>query len=152
MSTIEDRLAQLGIILPAESAPAANYANFVLAGSLLFISGKGPAGDSRGKLGADYTTEEGYQFARAAGIEVLAVVKAAAGSLDNVKRVVKAQGFINSSPSFAEHHLVLNGFSDLMAEVFGEKGLHARSVFGANSLRNQLPVIIDSIFEIHSAD
>jgi enamine deaminase RidA (YjgF/YER057c/UK114 family) len=152
MSTIEDRLAQLGIILPAESAPAANYANFVLAGGLLFISGKGPAGDSRGKLGADYTTEEGYQFARAAGIEVLAVVKAAAGSLDNVKQVVKAQGFINASPSFAEHHLVLNGFSDLMAEVFGEKGLHARSVFGANSLRNQLPVIIDSIFEIHSAD
>ncbi|GFN32901.1 RidA family protein [Paenibacillus xylaniclasticus] len=149
MPSIEDKLSQLGIVLPSESAPAANYANAVLAGNLLFISGKGPAGGARGRLGIEYTTDEGYQLARAAAIEVLAVVQAAVGSLEKVKRVVKAQGFINATASFTEHHLVLNGFSDLMADVFGERGVHARSVFGASSLRDGLPVIIDSIFEIY---
>jgi enamine deaminase RidA (YjgF/YER057c/UK114 family) len=150
--TIEERLQQLGLVLPSASEPAAKYANFVLVSSLLFISGKGPIGPDgvspHGKLGQDFTTEQGYQYARQAGIQVLAVVKSALGTLDAVKRVVKVQGFVNATPDFAEHHKVLNGCSDLLIEVFGEKGIHARSVLGANSLRDNLPVIIDSIFEV----
>lgn len=145
---IERRLIELGIVLPQASEPAAKYANCVFSNGLLFVSGKGPAAAPKGKLGLDYSTEEGYQFARQAGIEVLAVLKNALGHLDNVNRVVKAQGFVNADPSFEEHHKVLNGFSDLMLEVFGEKGFHARSVMGASSLRNNLPVIVDSIFEV----
>ncbi|WP_324617934.1 RidA family protein [Cohnella cholangitidis] len=83
-----------------------------------------------------------------AGIEALAVLQSALGSLDKVKRVVKIQDFVNADPQFEEHHKVLNGCSDLMLDVFGDKGLHARSVFGAVSVRNNLPIIIDSIFEI----
>ncbi|MFD1955491.1 RidA family protein [Paenibacillus thailandensis] len=145
---IAERLPAFGIELPAASEPAARYANYVKANGLLFVSGKGPAGQPRGKLGIDYTTEEGCQYARLAGIEVLAVVKSALGSLDHVKKVVKIQGFVNASPDFDEHHKVLNGCSDLMLDVFGpEKGSHARSVFGAVSVRDNLPIIIDSIFE-----
>ena len=149
---IEARLQQMGIALPTASEPAAKYANFVQVGSLLFISGKGPTGNGgvlpKGKLGQEFTTEEGYQYARQAGIEVLAVVKSALGTLDAVKRVVKVQGFINATPDFEEHHKVLNGCSDLFIDVFGETGVHARSVLGAASLRANLPVIIDSIFEV----
>lgn len=135
-------------MLPAASEPAAKYANYVLSNGLLFVSGKGPAGNPKGKLGLDFTTEEGYLYARLAGIEVLAVLKDALGSLEHVKRVVKVQGLINAVPTFEEHHKVLNGFSDFMMEVFGEKGMHARSVLGANSLRDNLPIIVDSIFEV----
>jgi enamine deaminase RidA (YjgF/YER057c/UK114 family) len=145
---IEGRLEQLGIVLPEASDPAAKYANFVIVNGLLFVSGKGPAGKPKGKLGKDFTTEEGYQFARQAGIEVLAVLKAGLGSLDKVKRVVKVQGFVNADPNFEEHHKVLNGFSDLLTEVFGEKGTHARSVLGASSVRDNLPIIVDSIFQV----
>lgn len=109
---------------------------------------KGPDTSERGKLGSDFTTEQGYDFARNAGLEVLAVVRDVLGSLDRVKRVVKVQGFINASASYQEHHKVLNGFSDLMMEVFGDQGVHARSVFGAVSVRDNLPLIIDSIFQV----
>lgn len=146
--TVADRLNELGIVLPVASEPAAKYANFVRVHNLLFVSGKGPAGNPKGKLGEDYTTEEGQWFARQAGIEVLAVLQSALKSLDQVRRVVKIQGFVNAAPHFEEHHKVLNGCSDLMLEVFGEKGVHARSVFGAVSIRDNLPLIIDSIFEI----
>jgi enamine deaminase RidA (YjgF/YER057c/UK114 family) len=150
--SIEDRLTQLGIILPQASNPAAAYTNYVLVNGLLFVSGKGPSGiggvKPKGKLGQEYTTEEGYEYTRQAGIEVLAVVKAALGSLNSVKRVVKIQGFVNATPHFEEHHKVLDGCSKLMADVFGEKGVHARSVMGAVSLRDNLPIIIDSIFEV----
>ncbi|WP_169086757.1 RidA family protein [Paenibacillus sp. PL91] len=143
-----DRLESLGIILPNASEPAAKYANYVKVNGLLFVSGKGPAGNPKGKLGKDFTTEEGYQFARQVGIEILAVLKSALGSLNNVKRVVKIQGFVNADSNFEEHHKVLNGCSDLMLDVFGEKGVHARSVFGAVSVRDNLPIIVDSIFEV----
>ncbi|QUL56388.1 RidA family protein [Paenibacillus tritici] len=146
--TVMDRLEALGIVLPNASEPAAKYANFVEVNGLLFVSGKGPSGKPSGKLGIDYTTDEGYQFARQTGIEILAVLNSALGSLEKVKRVVKIQGFINADPYFEEHHKVLNGCSDLMLDVFGEKGIHARSVLGAVSLRDNLPVIVDSIFEI----
>lgn len=146
--TVADRLVELGIILPKASEPAARYANCVQANGLLFMSGKGPAGNPKGKLGVDFTTEEGYKFARQTGIEILAVLQSELGSLDRVKRVVKLQGFVNAGPQFEEHHKVLNGCSDLMLDVFLEKGLHARSVFGAVSVRNNLPIVIDSIFEV----
>ncbi|HVU12371.1 MAG TPA: RidA family protein [Phototrophicaceae bacterium] len=148
----EERLKALGIVLPEASNPAAKYTNFVEVNGLLYVSGKGPAGHDgvkpRGKLGREYTTEQGYRYARQAGIEVLAVVKLALGSLDKVKRVVKIQGNVNADPDFEEHHKVVDGCSDLMVEVFGEKGLHARAVVGASSLRDNLPVVIDSIFEV----
>ncbi|MBY0119638.1 RidA family protein [Paenibacillus sp. FSL H8-0317] len=145
---IEARLNELGIILPQASAPAAKYANAVIVNGIMYVSGKGPDTSERGKVGADFTTEQGYEFARNAGLEVLAVVRDVLGSLDRVKRVVKVQGFINASASYQEHHKVLNGFSDLMMEVFGDQGVHARSVFGAVSVRDNFPLIIDSIFQV----
>jgi len=150
MSTdlIENRLRDLQIILPEASDPAAKYANFVIVNGLIFVSGKGPAGNPKGKLGSEFTTQQGYDFARQTGLEVLAVLKAALGSLDRVKRAVKVQGFVNASADFEEHHKVLNGFSDLLIEVFDDKGVHARSVFGANSVRDNLPIIVDSIFQV----
>jgi enamine deaminase RidA (YjgF/YER057c/UK114 family) len=145
--TISNRLESLGIVLPNASEPAAKYANYVKVNGLLFVSGKGPAGNPKGKIGKDFTTKEGYLFAKQAGIEVLAVLKSALGSLENIKRVVKIQGFVNADPKFEEHHKVLNGCSDLMLDVFGDKGIHSRSVFGAVSVRDNLPIIVDSIFE-----
>ncbi len=156
MSSIEKRLEELGINLPEASEPAAHYLNVVQVNGLLFVSGKGPSGSGgvrpKGKLGKEYTTEQGYQYARQAGIEVLAVLKSALGSLDRVKRVVKIQGFVNAAPQFEDHHKVPDGCSDLMYEVFGEKGGHARSVLGAMSLRGNLPVVIDSVFEVDGED
>ncbi|MGN7456019.1 RidA family protein [Paenibacillus pasadenensis] len=148
MGQIEEHLLCLGITLPLASNPAASYTNFVIVNGLLFVSGKGPSGNPKGKLGKDYNTRDGYEFARQTGIEVLAVLKEGLGSLDKVKRVVKVQGFVNAEPDFEEHHLVLNGFSELMFEVFEDKGIHARSVFGATSVRGNLPIIVDSIFEV----
>jgi enamine deaminase RidA (YjgF/YER057c/UK114 family) len=145
---VKNRLNSLGILLPEASEPAAKYANFVQVNGLLFVSGKGPVGAPKGKLGKDFSTEQGYQFAWQTGIEILAVLNSALGSLEKVKRVVKIQGFVNADPYFEEHHKVLNGCSDLMLNVFGEKGIHARSVLGAVSVRDNLPIIVDSIFEI----
>jgi len=148
--TAMERLQALGIVLPEASNPAARYTNCVLAGGLLYISGKGPSGKPIGKLGIDYTTAEGDRYARLAGLEVLAVLAEALGSLNRVKQVVKIQGFVNAGPEFEEHHKVLDGCSDLMLDVFGGRGVHARSVLGASSIRDNLPVIIDSVFEIES--
>lgn len=144
---VSQRLEQLGIVLPPPSNPAAKYANFVKINGLLYISGKGPTGEPKGKLGDEYSTEEGYNFARETGLEILSVVQSALGSLDHVKKVIKIQGFVNAIPEFEEHHKVLNGCSDLMLQVFEpEIASHARSVFGAISLRDNLPIIVDSIF------
>jgi len=100
-----------------------------------------------GKLGDKYTVEQGYEFAKVTGLNMLAAVKLELGSLNRVTRVIKLQGFINTVDEFKQHPEVLDGCSDLMLEVFGDKGIHARSVFGANSLRGDLPIFIDSIFE-----
>ncbi|MFB8373793.1 RidA family protein [Paenibacillus taichungensis] len=145
---IQTRLDELGIVLPQASTPAAKYTNAVIVNGIMYVSGKGPDTLERGKLGEQFSTEQGYEFARNAAIEVLAVVQEVLGSLDRVKRVVKVQGFINATASYEEHHKVLNGFSDLMLDVFGEQGVHARSVFGAVSVRDNLPLIIDSIFQV----
>lgn len=146
--SIESRLESLGIVLPKASNPQASYTNFVIVNGLMFVSGKGPTGNPKGKLGSDFSTGQGHHFARLTGIEVLAVLKDALGTLDKVKRVVKVQGFVNAEPTFEEHHKVLDGFSELMFEVFQDKGVHARSVFGAVSVRDNLPIIVDSIFEV----
>ncbi|MFN8419450.1 MAG: RidA family protein [Anaerolineae bacterium] len=152
MAGAEERLQALGIVLPQVSSPAARYTNYVIVNGLLFVSGKGPLGSNgvkpKGKLGREFYTQQGYQFARQAGIEVLSVVRDALGSLDKVKRVVKVQGFINADPQFEEVHKVLDGCSDLLIEVFGEQGIHARSVMGAATLRDNLPLVVDIIFEV----
>ena len=149
---IEDRLIELEIRLPPASNPAANYTNCVQTGSLLFVSGKGPlpqeGAPPKGKLGREYSTKDGYEFARLTALDILAAVKLELGSLDRVRSVVKLQGFVNATSDFEEHPKVLNGASDLMVEVFSERGVHARSVLGAVSLRAGLPIIIESVFEV----
>ncbi len=149
---IETRLKELGIELPPASNPAANYTNCVRTGSLLFVSGKGPlpveGTAPKGKLGAEFETAQGYGFARSAGLDILAAVQLELGTLDRVVRVVRLQGFVNATAEFEEHPQVLNGCSDLMVEVFGPKGVHARSVLGAVSVRANLPVIVESQFEV----
>ena len=149
---IDERLEEIGVQLPAASNPAANYANCVQTGSLLFVSGKGPlprrGEPPKGRLGGEFSTDQGYEFARLTALDILAAVKLELGSLDRVKRVVKLQGFVNATPDFEEHPRVLNGASDLMVEVFAERGVHARSVLGATSLRAGLPIVIEAVFEV----
>lgn len=149
---IEARLKTLHITLPTASSPVANYVNAVQTGNLLFLSGKGPlqadGTNITGKVGVDLTLEQGYQAARLVGINQLAVLKAELGSLDRVKRIVKVLGMVNCSPDFADHPKVINGFSDLMVEVFGEKGKHARSAVGMNALPANIAVEIELIVEI----
>jgi enamine deaminase RidA (YjgF/YER057c/UK114 family) len=149
---IDKKLTELGIELPVASDPQGSYTNCVQTGNLLFVSGKGPVAGltevPKGKLGQEFSVEQGYQFARITGLDILAAVKLELGSLNQVSRVVKLQGFVNAAENFLDHPKVLDGCSDLMAEIFGEKGIHARSVFGATSVRADLPIIIDSIFEI----
>jgi enamine deaminase RidA (YjgF/YER057c/UK114 family) len=148
----EQKLKELGIELPQGSAPAANYANAVRSGNLLFIAGKAPLPVNgklpKGRLGREFTTEEGYQFARSACIDLIAVMKNELGSLDKVARVVELQGAINADENFEDHAKVMNGASDLLVQVFGEKGVHARSVLGASSLRSGVPIVIKAVVEI----
>lgn len=148
----EKRLKQLGITLPAVSSPVATYVNAVQTGNLLFLSGKGPqAVDGKrpsGKLGRDYTVEQGYAHARSTGLDLLAVMRSELGSLDRVKRIVKLFGMVNCTPEFTEPPWVINGCSDLMVEVFGEKGRHARSAVGMNALPMGIPVEIEMIVEV----
>ena len=149
----EKRLKALGIELAAVSAPVANYVNAVRTGSLLFLAGKGgpPGADGKrpqGKLGREFTVEQGYQHARATGHEILSVIRHELGSLDKVKRVVKVLGMVNAVPEFQEHPKVINGCSDLFVEVFGDKGRHARSAVGMGSLPMGIPVEIEVIVEV----
>lgn len=148
----EQRVKELGISLPSGSAPAANYANAVRTGNLLFIAGKAPLPQDgklpKGRLGREYTAEQGYDFARSAALDLVAVMRAELGSLDRVARIVEVQGFLNAVPEFEDHAKVLNGCSDFLVEVFGERGVHARSVLGASSLRGGLPVILKAVVEV----
>jgi enamine deaminase RidA (YjgF/YER057c/UK114 family) len=149
---IEQRVKDLGISLPSGTAPAANYANAVRTGSLLFISGKAPLPENgklpKGKLGREFSVEDGYRFARSAAIDLLAVMKAELGSLDRVARIIEVQGFLNTVEDFEDHAQVLNGCSDLLVDIFGSKGVHARSVLGVNSLRGGLPVVLKAVVEV----
>src|SRR5262245_28515577 len=148
----EQRIRKLSIELPSGSAPAANYANAVRTGNLLFIAGKAPLPEDgrlpKGRLGREFSAEDGYRFARSAALDLIAVMRAELGSLDKVARVVEIQGFLNAVPEFEDHAKVLNGCSDLLVEVFGAKGVHARSVLGASSLRGGLPVILKGVVEV----
>ncbi|MCB0580011.1 MAG: RidA family protein [Phaeodactylibacter sp.] len=149
---IEARLQELGIELPDAATPVANYVNAVRAGNLLFLAGKGPnkpeGGYVTGKLGESLTVEEGYAAARLAGISQLAVLKAELGGLDKVKRIVKVTGMVNATPDFTNHPEVVNGFSDLMVEVFGEKGKHARAAVGMASLPRGIAVEVEMVVEV----
>ena len=148
----EKRLRQLGIELPEAPSPVANYVNAVRAGNLLFLSGKGPSTVDglrpAGKLGREFNLEQGYKFARSTGLALLAVMRAELGSLDRVRRVVKLLGMVNAVPEFTDQPKVINGCSDLLVEVFGERGRHARSAVGMGSLPNGIPVEIEAVVEI----
>ncbi|MPL85458.1 enamine deaminase RidA (YjgF/YER057c/UK114 family) [Rhodobacter sp. 140A] len=151
MSLIETRLAELGLELPPAPAPAANYVPFVRTGNQLFVSGQissDAAGLIMGRLGADLSIEEGAAAARRCGLALIAQARAALGDLDRVTRVVKLVGFVNSTPEFTDQPKVVNGASDLMVEVFGEIGRHARSAVAAPSLPLGVAVEIEAIFEV----
>ncbi len=150
----EARLKELGLSLPPQPRPMANYVSAVRTGSLLYLAGHGPLGDdgkpiSRGKLGRDLTVEEGYRAARQTALNALVTLRTELGSLDRVRRIVKVLGMVNADPDFQKTPQVINGFSDLMVEVFGESiGKHARSAVGMATLPNSIPVEIESIFEV----
>jgi enamine deaminase RidA (YjgF/YER057c/UK114 family) len=143
----DEKLREMGIELPTASAPAANYVKAVRVGNLLFLSGHAAVSGFRGKLGKDMTTDDGYQAARSTAISVIATLKQELGDLNKVKRVIKVMGMVNSTPEYAEQHLVMNGFSDLIVAVFGEKGKHARSAVGMGALPFNFAVEIDLIVE-----
>ena len=148
----EEKLEELDITLPQSPEPVANYVNAVRTGNLLFLAGKGPKhSDGReitGKLGGNLNTEEGYEAARLTAINQLAVLKATLGDLNKVKRIVKVLGMVNADPSFVEHSQVINGFSDLMVAVFGDRGRHARAAVGMASLPRGQAVEIEMIVEV----
>lgn len=155
MSTIDTRLAALGITLPQAAAPIANYVPAVLTGNLLVISGQlclGPDGKlaarHTGKLGADVSAEAGVEAARFCTINLLAQAKAALGSLDRIVRCVRLGGFINCTPDFATLPVIMNGASDLMVEVLGDAGRHARSTVGMVQLPLSAAVEIEAMFEV----
>ncbi|MEQ8348249.1 MAG: RidA family protein [Sneathiellaceae bacterium] len=151
--TVDARLKELGIVLPDAPAPAANYVPFTLEGGILYVSGQVPFRDGRiaysGKVGIDLPVEEGQAAARTCAINVLAQARAACGGdLDRVKRVLKLGGFVNAGPDFADHPKVINGASDLMVEVFGDAGRHARFAVGAGSLPLNCAVEVEAIFAL----
>ena len=148
----EARLAELGIELPVPPSPVANYVNGVQAGNLIFLAGKGPLSpdgtEVRGKLGSDLTIEQGYAAARTTAINQLAVLKAMLGDLSRVVRVVKVLGMVNAEPDFVDQPAVINGFSDLIVEVFGERGRHARAAVGMVTLPRGQAVEIELVVEV----
>jgi enamine deaminase RidA (YjgF/YER057c/UK114 family) len=150
----EARIQELKLTLPSTPKPMAKYKPAVQVGKVLYISGHGPAKlapDSpvAGRLGADLNVERGKECARLVGLAILSTVRNTLGSLDRVKRLIKTLGMVNSTPEFTEHPQVINGFSDLMAQVFGDDaGVGARSAVGMGSLPNNIPVEIECIFEV----
>jgi enamine deaminase RidA (YjgF/YER057c/UK114 family) len=150
---VEQRLVELGIILPAVGEPLGNYVHAKRVANLLYLSGKGPpdSGDKmpRGKLGAGMSVEEGYRHARGVGLVLLAAMRdALGGDLEQVEAVVKVLGMVNAAPDFEDHPKVINGCSDLFVEVFGERGRHARSAVGMGSLPGGIPVEIEVIVAV----
>jgi enamine deaminase RidA (YjgF/YER057c/UK114 family) len=148
----EARLTALGIELPAAPRPLGSYVTAARSGNLLFTSGHGPLRDGRvayqGKVGRELTIEQGQEAARLTGLNLLATVRDAIGSLDRVRRVVKVLGMVQCADDFTDQPKVINGFSDLMVEVFGDTGRHARSAVGMGSLPFGIPVEIEMIVEV----
>jgi enamine deaminase RidA (YjgF/YER057c/UK114 family) len=148
----EARLKELGIVLPPVPKPAANYLPYRLVGNVLYLSGQGPRDDkgvvAKGKLGAEISVEEGYRRARLTGLNLLATMRDALGSLDRVDFIVKLLGMVNAAPDFNDSPKVINGCSDLFVEVFGDAGRHARSAVGHVMLPNQMSVEIEAIVAV----
>jgi len=151
--TIEKKLASLGITLPTPTSPIANYVPFTRSGNLLIVSGQlcfGPDGKlvAKGQLGAGVSIEDGQKAARACAVNLLAQIKAALGDLDHIKRVLRLGGFISSAPGFTDGPKVMNGASDLMVDVFGDKGRHARTTVGVSALPADAAVEVEGLFEV----
>ena len=150
--TPEERLKEKGITLTTPSAPVANYVNAVRVGNLLYLSGKGPTKSDgtniTGKVGKDLTIEQGYEAAKFCAINHIAVLKAELGDLSKVKRIVKVLGMVNCTDDFKDQPKVINGYSDLMVAIFGDKGKHARSAVGMNSLPMDIAVEVEVIVEV----
>ncbi len=148
----EARLTELGITLPVPPTPVASYVTFVRTGDLVFTSGHGPQDDDgswiTGKVGVDLSVEEGADAARRTAIGLLATLRAELGSLDRIARIVKVFGMVNCPPEFTEHPAVINGCSDLLADVFGDAGRHARSAVGVGSLPLDFAVEIELVAEV----
>lgn len=144
----EKKLAEMGLQLPPVSKPIANYVKAVRVGNLVFLAGHGT--DVIGKVGKEVTIEQGYQAARQTGLSLLASLKAEIGNLNKVKRFVKVLGMVNCTEGFGDQPKVINGFSDLMVEVFGERGKHARSAVGMYALPNNMAVEIEMIVEVEN--
>ena len=152
MSTVEDRIQELGLHLPEVATPVANYVPAVRAGNLLFVAGQVPRGADgqmiTGKVGDSMGVDAAYNAARICGLYALAAAKAELGDLDKVVRVVRVMGLVNAVPDFTQQPAVINGFSDLMVEVFGEAGRHARVAYGAGSLPGGAAVEVESLYEV----
>ena len=144
--TPAEKIQQLGLQVPEISQPIANYVKWKQVGNLLYLAGSGPK--IYGKVGADLSTEQGYEAAKATGLEIIAVLQAATGDLGRIKQFVKVLAMVNCTPEYTTHPAVINGFSDLMVAVFGEKGKHARSAIGVGSLPNNFAVEIEVIVEL----
>lgn len=142
----EERIKELKIKLPEVKEPVANFVKWRRVGNLLFLSGEGS--DQKGKLGKDLTVEQGYIAARETGIKILSTLKAAVGDLGSIKQFVKVRGMVNSTADFYEQPAVINGFSDLMVEVFGEKGKHSRAAVGHSTLPFNIALEIEVIVEL----
>ncbi len=148
---VEEKLKELGLELPPPATPMANYVPAVRSGNLVFLSGHGPVEKDRiirGKLGRDLTVEEGYEAARVVAIGLLGTLKGVVGDLDKVRRIVKLLGMVNCVPDFLDHPQVVNGASDLIVEVFGDRGRHARSAVGMPALPVDIAVEIEMIAEV----
>ena len=152
MSEVERKLQAMGLTLPSAPAPVANYVRAVQAGDLVFLSGHGPTRDGawvyRGKLGREFSVAEGYEAAKLVMLNCLASLKEAVGDLDRVRRVVKLLGMVNSTPDFTRHPEVVNGASDLLVALYGERGRHARSAVGMVGLPFDIPVEIEMIVQV----
>ena len=153
MSAIDTRLEELGLTLPEAAAPAANYVPYVQTGNLIVVSGQITLNNGTleyvGRVGQDFDTDQAYEAAKLCGLNLIAQVKTACGGdLDRVKRVVRLGGFVNCTADFTDQPKVINGASDLMAEVFGDKGKHARAAVGVNTLPLGVAVEVEGMFEI----
>ena len=153
MDNIETKIEKLGIILDNPANPVANFVPAVTSGKLIFLSGQGPMKNDgsymKGKLGKDLSIDEGYEAAKLVCIQLLAALKKQIGDLNKVKKIVKVLGLVNADLEFENHPNVINGCSDLLVEIFGDHGKHARSAIGVGSLPFQIPVEIEMIVEIN---
>lgn len=154
MISPEETIERLGIVLPKAPSPVANYVSIAWVGDLLYLSGAGPAQRSdgsqwAGKIGKEFSAEEGYQAARSVGLVQISRLKDELGDLGRVKKIVKLLGMVNCTPEFMEHPAVINGCSDILVEIFSDAGKHARSAVGMGSLPFDIPVEIEIIVQVH---